>query len=73
MKHEKRVMIANIYRCAKGDEYRNIPDNMVEMIKKDFTGINNNGDEYRIVFQSESMMLDHINQNPELKALVDNA
>ena len=73
MKHEKRVMVANIYRCAKGNEYRNIPDSLVPTIKKHFTGINANGDEYRMVFQSESMILDHIKKNIELNALVDRA
>ena len=69
MKHEKRVMVANIYRCAKGNEYRNIPDSLVPTIKKHFTDING----YRIVFQNESMILDHIKKNIELNALVDRA
>ena len=73
MKYEERVMVENIYRCSRGNNYRNVPDELVDTIKKHFTAISQAGSEYRLVFPSEWCILDHINLHPALKRLVDNA
>lgn len=72
MHHTKRVMLANIYRCAKGDDYRGIPADLVDEIRTAFMG-ERFGLPARIVCQRESEIMDIVKRHPRIQDLVDNA
>jgi len=65
-------MAANIYRCASGGVFRNIPDNLIQEIKQHFT-YKDSDTTYRIVLQGEEAIMRHCMTNPLLSQLIDNA